>query len=139
MSVNGVSYNDDDAAARGAAGRGAPDAGSFDPAVMLAGLSPAQLLAVQTAAEKRLTAEATSLLAAESEDGLLGLLDAREQCRRRAEVCDAALYVEVSDRGVYRTAGHISVHQLYAYGVRLGAGEARRRRVTAKASARWTP
>ncbi|WP_159067554.1 DUF222 domain-containing protein [Gordonia iterans] len=126
MTVNGISYNDDTA--------------GFDPDTLIAGLSPAELLAVQTAAEKRLSAEATALLAAESDDGLLGLLDAREQAHRRAEVFDAALYVEIStssihrisDRGVYRRAGHISAHQLYAHGARLGVGEARRRRVTAE-------
>ncbi|WP_159067467.1 HNH endonuclease signature motif containing protein [Gordonia iterans] len=127
MAVNGISYNNDSAAARGA-GEGAV----LDPAAFVATLSPAELLAVQTAAEQRLTAEATALVAAESDDGLLGLLDAREQTRRRAEVFDAALYIEISDRGVYRTAGHISVHQLYAYGARLGVGEAGRRRVTAE-------
>lgn len=130
MTVNGISYNDD--AARSAPSTEGFDTAGFDPDTVIAGLSPTQLLAVQTAAENRLTAEAPALLAGESEDGLLGLLDAREQCRRRAEVFDAALYVEVSDRGVYRTAGHISVHQLYAFGLRLGAGEARRRRVTAE-------
>ncbi|AVM02294.1 HNH endonuclease [Gordonia iterans] len=134
MAVNGISYNDDATAAAGATDRATPTDATdvFDPAVLLAGLSPAQLLAVQTTAEQRLTAEATALVAAESDDALLGLLDVREQTRRRAEVFDAALYVEVSDRGVYRTAGHISVHQLYAFGLRLGAGEARRRRVTAE-------
>ncbi|WP_159067447.1 DUF222 domain-containing protein [Gordonia iterans] len=130
VTVNGISYNDD--AARSAPSTEGFDTAGFDPDTVIAGLSPTQLLAVQTAAENRLTAEAPALLAGESEDGLLGLLDAREQCRRRAEVFDAALYVEVSDRGVYRTAGHISVHQLYAFGLRLGAGEARRRRVTAE-------
>ncbi len=141
VTVNGISYNDDTAAegprdgsvaAPASADRAGADPAGFDPAAFVANLSPADLLAVQTAAEKRLTAEATALLAAESEDGLLGLLDAREQCRRRAEVFDAALYIEISDRGVYRRAGHISTHQLYAHGARLGVGEARRRRVTAE-------
>ncbi|WP_454163521.1 DUF222 domain-containing protein [Gordonia iterans] len=130
MTVNGISYNDD--AARSAPSTARFDTPGFDPDTVIAGLSPTQLLAVQTAAEKRLTAEATALLAAEPEDGLLGLLDAREQTRRRAEVFDAALYIEVSDRGVYRRAGHISTHQLYARGARLRVGEARRRRVTAE-------
>ena len=142
MAVNGISYNDDATAAAGATDRATPTDATdvFDPAVLLAGLSPAQLLAVQTTAEQRLTAEATALVAAESDDALLGLLDVREQTRRRAEVFDAALYIEIStssihrisDRGVYRTAGHISTHQLYAHGARLGVGEARRRRVTAE-------
>ncbi|WP_454162492.1 DUF222 domain-containing protein [Gordonia iterans] len=130
MTVNGISYNDD--AARSAPSTARLDTAGFDPDTLITGLSPAELLAVQTAAEKRLSAEATRLLAAESDDALLGLLDAREQTRRRAEVFDAALYVEVSDRGVYRRAGHISAHQLYAHGARLGVGEARRRRVTAE-------
>ncbi|WP_448222799.1 DUF222 domain-containing protein [Gordonia iterans] len=130
MTVNGISYNDD--AARSAPSTARFDTAGFDPDTLIAGLSPAELLAMQTATEKRLSAEATRLLAAESDDGLLGLLDAREQTRRRAEVFDAALYVEVSDRGVYRRAGHISAHQLYAHGARLGVGEARRRRVTAE-------
>ncbi|WP_159067441.1 hypothetical protein [Gordonia iterans] len=138
MTVNGISYNDD--AARSAPSTARLDTPGFDPDTLIAGLSPAELLAVQTAAEKRLSAAATALLAAESDDGLLGLLDAREQAHRRAEVFDAALYVEIStssihrisDRGVYRRAGHISTHQLYAHGARLGVGEARRRRVTAE-------
>ncbi|WP_159067479.1 DUF222 domain-containing protein [Gordonia iterans] len=138
MTVNGISYDDD--AARSAPSTARLDTAGFDPDTLIAGLSPAELLAVQTATEKRLSAEATALLAAESDDGLLGLLDAREQAHRRAEVFDAALYVEIStssihrisDRGVYRRAGHISTHQLYAHGARLGVGEARRRRVTAE-------
>ncbi len=138
MTVNGISYNDD--AARSGPSTARFDAAGFDPDTLIAGLSPAELLAVQTAAEKRLSTEATALLAAESDNGLLGLLDAREQTHRRAEVFDAALYIEIStssihrisDRGVYRRAGHISTHQLYAHGARLGVGEARRRRVTAE-------
>ncbi|WP_159067517.1 DUF222 domain-containing protein [Gordonia iterans] len=138
MTVNGISYNDD--AARSGPSTARFDAAGFDPDTLIAGLSPAELLAVQAAAEKRLSTEATALLAAESDNGLLGLLDAREQTHRRAEVFDAALYIEIStssihrisDRGVYRRAGHISTHQLYAHGARLGVGEARRRRVTAE-------
>ncbi|WP_159067499.1 HNH endonuclease signature motif containing protein [Gordonia iterans] len=129
MTVNGISYNDD---ARSGPSTARLDTAGFDPDTLITGLSPAELLAVQTAAEKRLSAEATALLAAESDDALLGLLDTREQTHRRAEVFDAALYIEISDRGVYRRAGHISTHQLYAHGVRLGVGEARRRRVTAE-------
>jgi len=139
VTVNGISYNDDTAAegpgdgsVTAPAGADPADAGVFDPAVLLADLSPAQLLAVQTTAEQRLSTEAAALVAAESDDALLGLLDTREQTHRRAEVFDAALYIEISDRGVYRRAGHISTHQLYAHGVRLGVGEARRRRVTAE-------
>ncbi|AVL99525.1 HNH endonuclease [Gordonia iterans] len=130
VTVNGISYDDD--ATRSAPSTARFDTPGFDADTLIAGLSPAELLAVQTAAEKRLSAEAIALLAAESDDGLLGLLDAREQAHRRAEVFDAALYVEISDRGVYRRAGHISTHQLYAHGARLGVGEARRRRVTAE-------
>ncbi|MFZ2512034.1 MAG: hypothetical protein WAW85_13225, partial [Gordonia sp. (in: high G+C Gram-positive bacteria)] len=79
------------------------DGGSgFDAAAVVDGLSAAQLLAVQDAAEVRLQSVA---LAPESEDGLLDLLDAREATLRRRQVFDATLYVELSDRGGYRKAG----------------------------------
>ncbi len=90
MTVNGISYNDD--AARSAPSTARFDTAGFDPDTLIAELSPARLLAVQTATEKRLSTEATRLLAAESDDALLGLLDTREQTHRRAEVFDAALF-----------------------------------------------
>ncbi|MFZ2510327.1 MAG: DUF222 domain-containing protein, partial [Gordonia sp. (in: high G+C Gram-positive bacteria)] len=74
----------------------------------------------------------------ESEDGLLDLLDAREATLRRRQVFDATLYVELSDRGGYRKAGFISMPALYSGGLRLGSGEARRRRVLATELGRFT-
>ncbi|MFZ2509574.1 MAG: HNH endonuclease, partial [Gordonia sp. (in: high G+C Gram-positive bacteria)] len=108
---------------------------ALDVAVLLEGLSAAQLLAVQEAAEKRLQSAA---LVAQSEDGLLDLLASRERTLCARQVFDAALYVELSDRGAYRKGGFISMPALYSGGLRLGSGEARRRRVLATELGRFT-
>ncbi|MFZ2509513.1 MAG: HNH endonuclease, partial [Gordonia sp. (in: high G+C Gram-positive bacteria)] len=118
-------------AAPSAAGEGSV----FDATAVVDGLSAAQLVAVQDAAEVRLRSAA---LTPESEDGLLDLLEAREATVRRQQVFDAALYVELSDRGAYRKGGFISMAALYSGGLRLGSGEARRRRVLATELGRFT-
>ena len=97
---------------------------AFDAAAFLSGLSTAQLLVVQDAAEVRLQ---EAVLAPESEDGLLDLLEARESTLCKRQIFDAALYVEISDRQVYHKAGACSEFALYSTGLRLGYGEARRR------------
>ncbi|UQE76271.1 HNH endonuclease [Gordonia sp. PP30] len=111
------------------------DDGSFNAAGLLAGLSPAALVAVIGAAEEQL---ADAPLAALSEDGLLALLDSREQARRTGVAVDAALYVEISDRGAYSRAGYNTMHQLYTGALRLGDGESKRRRVAAASIGRFT-
>ncbi|MFT3714822.1 MAG: DUF222 domain-containing protein [Gordonia sp. (in: high G+C Gram-positive bacteria)] len=107
----------------------------IDPVALLEGLDIATLLAVQDAAERRL---ADAVLSPMSEDDLLDALEHREQTRRRGDVFDAALYVEISDRQVFRKAGAPTIHHLYAHGLRLGGGEARRRKVAASGLGRFT-
>ncbi|MEZ5211257.1 DUF222 domain-containing protein [Gordonia sp. (in: high G+C Gram-positive bacteria)] len=104
------------------------DNDTFDARGVLAGLAPAELVAVIDAAEESL---ASAPLGALSEDGLLDLLESREQARRKGVAVDAALFVEISDRGVYRRAGYNTMHQLLTQGLRLGDGQSKRRRVTA--------
>lgn len=108
---------------------------NFDAAALLADLHDDQLLAVQEAAENRLQ---QSALAAHREGVLIDLLEARERTRRKGEIFDTALYVEISDRSAYRVAGSTSMYDLYAEGLRLGVGEARRRSSSAKAVGRFT-
>ncbi|MFC0315647.1 DUF222 domain-containing protein [Gordonia phosphorivorans] len=108
---------------------------AFDPLALVAGLGPEQLLAVQDAAEKRLQGAA---LARENEDGLLDLLETRERTLAARQVFDAALYVELSDRGAYRKAGFVSPFALFSGGLRLGEGEAHRRARLAIAIGRFT-
>ncbi|MFT4086106.1 MAG: DUF222 domain-containing protein [Gordonia sp. (in: high G+C Gram-positive bacteria)] len=67
-------------------------------------------------------------LAGLTEQQLLDLADTRERTRRRSVGTEAAVLMEISDRNVFRTAGYLSVHQYLAQGLRLGDGEARRRR-----------
>ncbi|MEZ5211082.1 HNH endonuclease signature motif containing protein [Gordonia sp. (in: high G+C Gram-positive bacteria)] len=111
------------------------DADAFDADGRLDGLSPADLVAMLGAIEERL---ADAPLAALSEDGLLALLGAREEARRKGAAVDAALYVEISDRGAYTRAGYNTMHQLYTGALRLGDGESRRRRVAAASIGRFT-
>ena len=91
---------------------------NFDAAALLADLHDDQLLAVQEAAENRLQ---QSALAAHREGALIDLLEIRERTRRKGEVFDTALYVEISDRSAYRVAGSTSMYDLYAEGLRLGS------------------
>ncbi|MEZ5210730.1 DUF222 domain-containing protein [Gordonia sp. (in: high G+C Gram-positive bacteria)] len=107
----------------------------FDARGRVAGLSPAELVAVIDAAEESL---ADAPLAALSEDGLLDLLESREQARRKGVGVDAAVFVEISDRGACRRAGYSTVHQLLTQGLRIGEGESRRRRVVAASIGRFT-
>ncbi|UQE73746.1 HNH endonuclease [Gordonia sp. PP30] len=111
------------------------DDDAFDARGVLAGLAPADLVAVIDAAEESL---AGAPLAALSEDGLLALLESREETRRKSVVADAALLVEISDRGAYQRAGYTTLHQLLAHGLRIGEAESRRRRVTAASVGRFT-
>lgn len=95
------------------------------------------MLAVQDAAESRLE-NAASALARADENTLLNLLETRETTTRRREVFDAALYIEISDRSAYRTAGQSTQHTLYAHGLRLGRSAAQRRRLVAEGIGRFT-
>ncbi|MFT4087395.1 MAG: DUF222 domain-containing protein [Gordonia sp. (in: high G+C Gram-positive bacteria)] len=98
--------------------------------------TPAQLLNLHERIENQLGRH--TVLARETEDGLLDLLEIRERSRRKAEVFNAALYVEINDRDVHRQAGYCSVYALYQQGLRLGIGETRRRKNTAAAIGRLT-
>ncbi|MEZ5211091.1 DUF222 domain-containing protein [Gordonia sp. (in: high G+C Gram-positive bacteria)] len=108
---------------------------AFDAHGVLTGLSPAELVAVIDAAEESL---ADAPLAALSEDGLLDLLESREQARRKGVGVDAAVFVEISDRGACQRAGYNTMHQLLTQGLRIGEGESRRRRVVAASIGRFT-
>ncbi|UQE75907.1 HNH endonuclease [Gordonia sp. PP30] len=110
------------------------DDDAFDARGLLAGLSPAELVAVIGAAEGSL---AEAPLAALSEDGLLDLLESREQARRMGVAVDAALFVEISDRGACQRAGYNTMHQLLTQGLRIGEGESRRRRAVAASIGRF--
>ena len=108
---------------------------TFDVDAFLAGLDPGQLLAVQEAAEDRLQAAA---LTRAGDDRLLDLLRVRERTTRKAQIFDAALYIEINDRNTFRAAGYSTITALYGQGVRLGSPEARRRRDTAERIGRFT-
>ncbi|MEZ5212626.1 DUF222 domain-containing protein [Gordonia sp. (in: high G+C Gram-positive bacteria)] len=69
---------------------------------------------------------------------MLDLLESREQARRKGVGVDAAVFVEISDRGACRRAGYSTVHQLLTQGLRIGEGESRRRRVVAASIGRFT-
>ncbi|WP_298445318.1 DUF222 domain-containing protein, partial [Gordonia sp. (in: high G+C Gram-positive bacteria)] len=111
------------------------DDDAFDAHGVLADLSPAELAAVIGAAEESLAA---APLGALSEDGLLDLLESRERARRTGVGVDAALLVEISDRGACQRAGYNTMHQLLTQGLRIGEGESRRRRVVAASIGRFT-
>ncbi|UQE76861.1 HNH endonuclease [Gordonia sp. PP30] len=108
---------------------------TFDARGVLAGLSPAELVAVSVAVEESLAGAPWGAL---SEDGLLDLLESRERARRTGVGVDAALLVEISDRGACQRAGYSTVHQLLTQGLRIGEGESRRRRVVAASIGRFT-
>ncbi|MFT4088522.1 MAG: DUF222 domain-containing protein [Gordonia sp. (in: high G+C Gram-positive bacteria)] len=99
-------------------------------------LTPTELLDLQERIEDRLGHHTT--LGRESEDSLLGLVETRERSRRKAEVFNAALYVEINDRDVHKQAGYCSTYALYQQGLRLGTGETLRPKNTAAAIGRLT-
>ncbi|WP_139025900.1 DUF222 domain-containing protein, partial [Gordonia neofelifaecis] len=96
---------------------------------------PAELADLLDAAASKLLDARFSV---ETEDGLLVLEESLERVHRRLDGVDAALLVEVSDRGAYRKAGYLSVHSYLAQGLRLGDGAASRRRTSAAAIGRFT-
>ncbi|KJR07365.1 HNH endonuclease signature motif containing protein [Gordonia sihwensis] len=96
---------------------------------------PAALIALIEQATIKLAAGG---FAAAGEAELLETAQARERVRRRFDGVDAALLVEVSDRGAYRRDGYLSLHQYLSSGLRLGDGEARRRRTSVTAIGRFT-
>ncbi|MEZ5211955.1 DUF222 domain-containing protein [Gordonia sp. (in: high G+C Gram-positive bacteria)] len=108
---------------------------AFDAHGLVADLSPAELAAVSVAVEESLAGAPWGAL---PEDGLLDLLESREQARRTGVGVDAALLVEISDRGACQRAGYSTVHQLLTQGLRIGEGESRRRRVVAASIGRFT-
>ncbi|WP_342663117.1 DUF222 domain-containing protein [Gordonia shandongensis] len=96
---------------------------------------PIALAAVANAVAVKLAALP---LAASTEGELLTAAESLEQARRRFDAADAAVLVEISDRGAYRTAGYLSLHSYLSGGLRVGDGAARRRRVAAAAIGRFT-
>ncbi|GED97496.1 HNH endonuclease signature motif containing protein [Gordonia crocea] len=67
------------------------------------------------------------------DDQVLETVTTLEAAWRRADGANAALLVEVSDRELFRTAGHTSVKRYYAQAQRLGASAANRRAEVAQA------
>ncbi|GAC58680.1 hypothetical protein GOHSU_46_00010, partial [Gordonia hirsuta DSM 44140 = NBRC 16056] len=124
-------YDDPDPAEPG----DGPGGQVFDASAIVAGLTVFELLALQDAAETRLQASAETALALSDDNALLDVLETRETTSRRREIFNSVLYTEVSDRRVYNLAGHHTTHQLYACGLRLGSGEAQRRRIVAESTA----
>lgn len=81
---------------------------------------------------------AASRFAAASEDELVSAAEVVESARRRLDGGEAALMVEISDRHVVRRVGVLSLHQFLAQHLRLGDGEARRRRAMIAAIGRFS-
>lgn len=73
-----------------------------------------------------------------SDAEVMAALQTVETARRRAAAVDSALLVEVSDRNLYRRAGHSSVRRFLAQDLRLGPTEAKRRYQTALLIGRFT-
>ncbi|AUH68052.1 MULTISPECIES: HNH endonuclease signature motif containing protein [Gordonia] len=96
---------------------------------------PAALVAM---IEGATVALATARFTAATEEQLLEIAEVLERVHRRLDAVDAALLVEVSDRGAYRKDGYLSLHQYLSSGLRLGDGEARRRRTSVAAIGRFT-
>ncbi|WP_156890442.1 DUF222 domain-containing protein [Gordonia shandongensis] len=96
---------------------------------------PGSLVAVLEAAAAKLTATGWTPV---TETSLLVAAHTLQRVRRRLDAAAADVVVEVSDRGAFRTAGYLSVHQYLAQGLRMGGGAARRQRVTAQAIGSFT-
>ena len=111
------------------------DTATFDVDTLLSGLTPAELLAIQEGAEDRLR---SATLTRENDDEVLDLLRVRERTSRKSQIFDASLYIAISDRSAFRRAGYLSTSALYAQAVRLGDGEARRRKLIATEIGRFT-
>ncbi|ALG86794.1 HNH endonuclease signature motif containing protein [Gordonia phthalatica] len=76
---------------------------------------------------------AAAPFAAVTEDQLVTTAEVMESARRRLDGADAALLVEISDRNAVRKVGLFSLHQFLAQHLRVGDGEAKRRRIAAEA------
>ncbi|MGB6125341.1 MAG: DUF222 domain-containing protein, partial [Gordonia sp. (in: high G+C Gram-positive bacteria)] len=87
---------------------------------------PAELASLASAVAAQL---ASAVFAASTEGQLLETAEVLERANRRFDGANSALLAEISDRGAYRKAGFLSVHAFLAGGLRLGDGEARRRRI----------
>ncbi|MGB3707865.1 DUF222 domain-containing protein, partial [Gordonia sp. (in: high G+C Gram-positive bacteria)] len=87
---------------------------------------PAELASLASAVAAQL---AGAVFAASTEGQLLEAAEVLERANRRFDGANSALLAEISDRGAYRKAGFLSVHAFLAGGLRLGGGEARRRRI----------
>ena len=91
---------------------------------------PVALAALMDAAAAKFAA---AQFASVTEDGLVNTAEVMESARRRLDGADAALLVEISDRNLARKVGLFSLHQFLAQYLRVGDGEAKRRRVAAEA------
>ncbi|MGB3303600.1 MAG: DUF222 domain-containing protein, partial [Gordonia sp. (in: high G+C Gram-positive bacteria)] len=94
---------------------------------------PAELAVVIDAAMTQL---AGAVFTASTEGQLLETAEVLERANRRFDGANSALLAEISDRGAYRKAGFLSLHAFLAGGLRLGDGEAKRRRITGAGIAR---
>ncbi|MGB3887575.1 MAG: HNH endonuclease, partial [Gordonia sp. (in: high G+C Gram-positive bacteria)] len=94
---------------------------------------PAELAALSEAVIAKL---ATAAFTASTEGQLLETAEILERANRRFDGATSALLAEISDRSAYRKAGFLSLHAYLAGGLRLGDGEAKRRRITGAGIAR---
>lgn len=86
--------------------------------------SPAALWQIIDAAAAKLAgADLPAVPAAQ----VAAMVETSERTRRRMDGLSANLYLEASDRSVYRMAGYLDMRTYLALGHRLGPGEARRR------------
>lgn len=86
--------------------------------------SPTALWQVIDAATARL---GEAELARVPEEAVGEMMEVSERVRRRMDGLAANLYLECSDRSVYRIAGYLTMPLYLSQGLRLGRGESRRR------------
>ncbi|MGB3886247.1 DUF222 domain-containing protein, partial [Gordonia sp. (in: high G+C Gram-positive bacteria)] len=99
----------------------------------VAELGPAELAELAGTVATHL---AGSVFTASTEGQLLETAEILERANRRFDGATSALLAEISDRSAYRKAGFLSLHAYLAGGLRLGDGEAKRRRITGAGIAR---
>ena len=99
---------------------------------------PEDPTALATLIDQAMVKFASLPLTAATEDVLLSVADSLERSRRRFDGVDASLMVEISDRGAFSKAGYFSLHAFLAGELRLGDGEAKRRRIAIAALGRFS-
>nr|WP_165943111.1 DUF222 domain-containing protein [Gordonia zhaorongruii] len=97
--------------------------------------SPMELMALMETAAVKL---ADVPFACATEDELLSCARTGERIRRRLDGADAALLVEISDRGAFWKAGCRSLQAFLAQDLRLGPRAARARKLATAAIGRFT-